>query len=207
MDKNFIILTILLCIGVAVSIVLKPLPIDDSLDARILKFPLQLAGYSGTDITLSQQVYDILETKNVIMRAYEKQGYPRVLFYLIFSKQTHKTSDPPENCVQGDGGVILDKSKRQINAGGRSLTVNRLLVEQDGKKELYFYWFIAGNEFTDSYVVQRVKLMLAYLKRAPLSGGQIRISTEISDGDEPQAVRRLEQFIEGLLPDLLGLLS
>jgi len=206
-NKKFITIIIVLLLGAGISFILRPITIDDSSDERIFNFPKEINGYKGTDVVLKARIYEILETKNVIMRNYEKTGKSSILFYLIFAKETYKTSDPPENCIQGDGGTILGKAKGVIHTDLRDLAVNKLVVEQKGKKYLYLYWFLAGDVFTDSYVTQRIALMSAYLKRAPLAGGQIRISTEIENNDESAAFRELQGFINGSMPELLKLLK
>ena len=205
MDKRFLIIVGILIIGVGLSLVFKSAEIDSGIDERVVNLPKQLGAYTSKDVELEDRIYEILETKNVVMRHYFKEGEPPVLFYLIFSKKTHKTSDPPENCLRGEGRAIV--SKEQVELSGLDIPVNKLLVEKAGSKDLHLYWFIAGDEFFQSYVGQRLKLILSYLKRAPQSGGQIRISTEVIGNNEQEALQRLEKFIVEIMPYLEKLLG
>ncbi|MBU1085950.1 MAG: EpsI family protein [Candidatus Omnitrophica bacterium] len=211
MDKKFLIIISLLFFGVIGTMLFKLPEIDSSSDARISNVPQQIGEYSGTDIELKDEIYAMLETENIVMRAYEKKAQPLILFYLIFSKATHKTSDPPENCLQGDGYSVLNKAKVSIpiNMDGKEfdLIANKLIVGKTGDNKLYLYWFLAGNEFQDSYFKQRLKLISAFLKRKPLSGGQIRISIDIENNDQNQALVRLESFIQQIIPHLKPLLQ
>ncbi|MBU1043270.1 MAG: EpsI family protein [Candidatus Omnitrophica bacterium] len=211
MDKKFLIIIGLLFFGVIGTMVFKLPEIDSSSDARIANIPMQIGEYSGTDIELKDEIYEMLETKNIVMRLYDKQSQPPILFYLIFAKATHKTSDPPENCLQGDGYSVLNKAKISIpiNIENKefNLTANKLIAGKPGENKLYLYWFLAGNEFQDSYFKQRLKLISAFLKRKPLSGGQIRISIDIENNDENQALVRLESFIQQIIPHLKPLLK
>ena len=206
-NRKFITILSALLLGAGISFFLRPITIDDSVDKRILDFPKEIFGYKAADVELNQKVYELLETKNIIMRNYEKAGKATILFYLIFAKETYKTSDPPENCIQGEGGNISGKSKAVIHTDARDLPVNKLLVDSGGKKYLYLYWFLAGDTFTDSYAKQRLALMGAYLRRSPLGGGQIRISAEIEGNDESAAFQELQGFINSSMPELLKLLK
>ncbi|MFH1061254.1 MAG: exosortase C-terminal domain/associated protein EpsI [Candidatus Omnitrophota bacterium] len=210
MDKKFLIIIGILFIGVIGTMVFKLPEIDSSSDARISEIPHQIGEFTSKDIEFDENIYVILETRNIVMRLYEKQEQPPILFYLIFSKATHKTSDPPENCLQGDGYSVMNKDKvsMTINMGDAEfeLNANKLIAGKPESKKLYLYWFLAGNEFQDSYFKQRLKLISAFLKRKPLSGGQIRISIDIENNDENQALSRLEGFIQQIIPHLKPLL-
>lgn len=209
--KRYLIVVILLIIAGIGTFVLKKTEVKQVSDPSILNFPREIGRYKSTDIPLKERIYEILQTRNVIMRQYVKEDEPPILFYLIFAQETHKTSDPPENCLRGEGRTIASKTKEVLPIVSKNrnlnLEVNKLLVEKGADKQIYLYWFIAGSEFTDSYFKQRVKLIMAYLKREPLSGGQIRISTTVLNNDTEQAIQRLQVFIEESMPFLLDLFS
>lgn len=205
MDKRFLVIVGILIVGVALTFLFKSAEIDQGIDERVVNLPKQLGVYTSKDVELEDRIYDILETKNVVMRHYFKEGEPPILFYLIFSKSTHKTSDPPENCLRGEGRAII--SKEQVKISTLDVPVNKLLVEKSGMKDLHLYWFIAGNEFFQSYIGQRLKLISSYLIRSPQSGGQIRISTDIINNNERQAIQRIESFLTEMMPYLGKLLE
>ncbi|MFH2137594.1 MAG: exosortase C-terminal domain/associated protein EpsI [Candidatus Omnitrophota bacterium] len=210
-DKKFIVLIILLICGAVSTGLIKISKKEFPAASSVFNLPQEIGEYKSKDVKLNDETYKILETRNVIMRYYIKENEPPILFYLIFSESTHKTSDPPENCLQGEGRVITLKEKEIIpNALEQKsfgLTVNKLLVEKGKDKQIFLYWFIAGDKFLDSYFKQRLKLIFAYLKRTPLSGGQIRISTEVINHDEQEALQRLKAFINTCQPFLLDLLG
>jgi len=205
MDRRFYSLIGILFFGIFLTIVFKPAEIDSGRDERVMSIPKILGEYTSKDVKLDEDVYDMLETKNVIMRDYRKKNEPPIIFYLIFSKKTHKTSDPPENCLRGEDRVIINKGL--VEFPEFNLSANKLIAEKDGVKELYLYWFIAGNKFYKGYFKQRLELILSYLKRAPKCGGQIRISTQIIDSNEQDALQRMEDFIALILPHLKQLLT
>lgn len=210
-DKRFYLITILLFFAALVTLFANRWEIKPQGDVEFLTLPKELAGYTSKDLELSERTYEILETKNVIMREYVKGDEPPILFYLIFAQETYKTSDPPENCLMGEGRSVTYKTKEVLTVpvGDRKidLKINKLLVEEKGNKEIYVYWFLAGNEFIDSYVKQRLKLFLGYLNRKPLSGGQIRISTSVVNNNEQEAFNRIQTFIDEIMPHLVKLLS
>ncbi len=209
MDKKFFIVIGLLILGVGITLFLRPIQIDSSLDPRIVHFPDKIGSYvKAKDIHIADKIYGILETRNIILRQYQKGKEPPVLLYIIFSPRTHKTSDPPENCLIGDGMTVLSKEKIKVSPGKTPFEVEKLVAAGKGSetKQMYFYWFLAGNEFTGSYTAQRLKLIMACLRLNPLSGGQIRISTQIVKGKE-QAQKRLEDFLKQAAPEFRSFLS
>jgi len=173
------------------------------LDSFELRFPAKIAEYESKEIVLDDEIFVLLETDNIIMREYSKPGEPPILFYLIFDPEATKASDPPENCLRGDDRVITSKTVESLSERSEAdFKVNRLIVEKNADKHLYVYWFIAGDKFTHSYFRQRLELMGASLRRNPLSGGQVRISTMVLRGNEAEALERLELFIQESLPFL-----
>ncbi|MCP4650102.1 MAG: EpsI family protein [PVC group bacterium] len=210
-DKRFLVLVILLLCGAAATLWVKLTETELPPDSSVFNLPQEIGVYKSEDVQLKESIYAALETKNIIMRYYMKEDEPPILFYLIFSARTHKTSDPPENCLRGEGRTITHKAKEiisiDIEQQSFDLAANKLVVEKDKDKQVYLYWFIAGDEFADSYVKQRLKLITAYLKRSPLSGGQIRISTAIVNNNEQEALQRLKTFINTCMPSLLRLLG
>ena len=210
-DRRFFVITILLFISALITLFAARWQIKPQSDEAFLQLPKEFGGYTSRDVSLSERIYEILETENVIMREYARGNEPSILFYLIYAKQTYKTSDPPENCLMGEGRSVTYKTQEVLSVPIRDkkvdLKINKLLVEEKENKEIYVYWFLAGSEFTNSYLKQRLKLFLGYLKRKPLSGGQIRISTSVLNNDELEAFLRLKGFIQEIIPYLIKLLS
>ena len=208
-DKQFFMILGILIFAMVVSLFLQSKKIKPVVVSIVKELPRIIGNYKSQDLELKERIYEILETRNIIMREYMTENKPPILFYMIYSPQTHKTSDPPENCLRGEGRTITAKKKKviRINTSKKvfDLNVNLLTVEKGKDKQLYVYWFIAGDTFIDSYFKQRFKLISAYIKRAPLSGGQIRISTPYKN--EEEAFLRLEKFIQAASPALLELLS
>ena len=90
MDKKFLIIVGILVLGIALSFLFRPVDVDKSVDIRVVQLPKELGEYQSKDVDLEDRIYDILETKNIVMRHYFKGDEPPILFYLIFSKSTYK---------------------------------------------------------------------------------------------------------------------
>ena len=207
MDKRFFIVIALLIIGAGITLFLKPVQIEGSLDPRIASFPDRIGDYVKVkDLNLEDKIYGILETRNIVLRQYQKGTEPPVLLYIIFAPRTHKTSDPPENCLVGDGMSVLKKDKVSVDAGDKPFYADKLVAEDARGRFMYFYWFLAGDEFTGSYAAQRMKLIMAALRLDPLSGGQIRISTQVMDSED-SAQARLNDFLKTAYPEFRSFLG
>ncbi|MCM8814067.1 MAG: EpsI family protein [Candidatus Omnitrophica bacterium] len=203
--SHFIIVAGLLGIVAGITLLSYLQPVQkDELIGFAEKIPLNVNTYCGRDVPLEKRIYEMLETNNVIMRFYDTKDKPEVLFYFIYDSGTYKTADPPENCVQGDGFTVLKKERKilSIPYGDKhyELPVNVMLVERQKERQVFVYWFLAGDRFYDSYVQQRRRLISAYLSMRPLGGGQARISTQVYGNDAEEALGRISDFITAMLP-------
>lgn len=198
--KRYISIIIIFAATAALSLFLYYQQIKPEDAANTADLPKEVAGWSGEDVPLEEKVYEILETRNVLLREYKKPNAPGIILYIVYADKNRKTSHPPEVCLMGSGVSILKKTQEPINIeGAKLLTVNYLIVGKERAEELMFYWFKAGEVFTPNYLNQQFRIMLNQLQGKSSGGAMIRLSTSITK-DEQEAKKRLADFIRQILP-------
>lgn len=197
--KRYILIIIILALAAAASLHLYYQQIKPEDAFNMVDFPKEISGWVSEEIPLEEQVYEILETRNLLMREYKKEGELPIVVYIIFSDKNRKSSHPPEICLTGGGVSILGKTEETITINKEPLRINNLLVGKGDTREVMFYWFKAGKTFTPNYLIQQMRIMLSQLQGKSSGGAMIRVSTP-AHPDEQKAKVRLIAFINNIMP-------
>lgn len=197
-NRNFITVIVILVI-VAVIGLLSYLPtkLDKSAKVMMPNFPMTTGDWQATDIPLSEHDYEILETRNLIMREYKNSRGDSVYLYIVYSENNRKVTHPPELCFTGSGLTIIDKSSLQLT---NNIKAVRLLMEKGNARQVVAYWFRAGSLNTDRYVKQQLKVVFDLLRGKRTSCALIRLSTDIKDNNQEVALELLKSFTAQIEP-------
>ncbi len=173
---------------------------------NIHSFPKNLVGWESEELTISEEEYAILETKNAFARRYKKEG-KEVDLLIVYSQTNRKVSHPPELCYTGSGLTILNKHDVRITipSSQKVLIAKELLLEKGNFKELSIYWFKGGNTFTSNYWKQQTLVAFNSLLNKPASSALIRLSTVITNDKNsiPFSEETLQEFAQIITPALL----
>lgn len=194
-DKNFIVIVAIFIVVLAVSLPMYfMVPAAGNGTVSISKFPMQVNEWSAKDLEVDERAYEILETRNLILREYTK-GSSKVYLYAIYSEDNRKVSHPPEVCFEGSGITIVKKSKFPLElASGKKISANLLEVEKEGTINLVVYFYKAGPYYVDNYLKQQMKIALAALQFKRTSGAMIRFSAEVNPKMPEQAAADIREF-------------
>lgn len=166
--------------------------------------PVQIGGWKGKDIPISERVYKILETKDVLTREYSNARGGRVDLTIVYSGTSRAAFHPPEICYLGGGRELLNKNQEEIEIGGPGknsrLRANKLLMKDKFGLEIAWYWFTAGSKVTENYYLQQCYFIRDELRRNPVGGSLIRVSTRTVSDDPLQADALGRDFIRQLVP-------
>jgi EpsI family protein len=196
-NKNFIVaVSILIIVSVVGFISYLPTRFDKATKVLMADFPMKIGEWQATDIPLTDRDYEILETKNLIMRDYKNTKGDSVYLYIVYSENNRKVTHPPELCLTGGGFTIVDKSSIQLTNNIRGV---KLLMEKGDARELVVYWFRAGSLNTDSYVKQQLKVVFDLLRGKRTSCALIRLSTAIKENGE-EALGLIKEFCAQIEP-------
>ena len=192
----FIVIVILVAVSVIGMISYLSTRFDITSKIKVADFPMTIGEWQATDIPLADRDYEILETKNLIMRDYKNTKGDSVYLYIVYSENNRKVTHPPELCLSGGGLTIVDKSSIQLTNNIRGV---KLLMEKGDARELVVYWFRAGSLNTDSYVKQQLKVVFDLLRGKRTSCALIRLSTDIKENGE-EALGLIKEFCAQIEP-------
>lgn len=168
-------------------------------EISISAFPKKIGQWSSVDVPLEKRVYDLLETKNLIMRDYRNKNGETINFYVIYSRDDRKVSHPPEICLQGDGATVVEKSPL-IVAG--KIKATKLVLEKKDSREIAVYWFKAGENYTNNYIGQQFKVSLDRLMGKRTSLALIRLIAVVENNNDQQTLARILSFSSAIEPFL-----
>ena len=167
----------------------------------IRTIPIKIGQWRAQEIPIKEHDYEILETRNLVLRDYRNKEGESVHLFVIYSETNRRVCHPPVVCLIGSGFQVTKSEKEIVSLAGRTFTVNRLIAKGAKKDQLVLFWYMLGDEFTDDYVTQQLRWVLKQATGKPLGGAMIRIVTPITE-DEAQAFERAKRFLQELIPVL-----
>ena len=165
----------------------------DEIDINI--FPDTIGDWKGRDLEIKENVYKILETRNLILREYVNSANDKLTLFIIYSETNRSVFHPPEACLIGSDIKIVDKKIENINEDGRTFTVNKLHTEKDDYRGMSLYCYKTGNFYTANFYLQQIFFALNQLLGKDKGGATIRASMSIKK-DEETTLAILKDFIK-----------
>lgn len=202
-NRNFIIIILVLLAAAFIGFTSYfPSRFDKQSKIMMADFPKIIGDWKSKDIPISERDYEILETRNLIMREYTNSENETITLYIIYSENNRKVVHPPELCLTGGGQSIEGRGSVKIG----NIQAVKLLMEKGDFRQMVLYWFKAGSLNTDRYVKQQLKVALDLLRGTNTSSAMVRIITEVKNNAQEDSLTLLKQFvleIEKLLPKYL----
>lgn len=116
--------------------------------------PSKLAGYSGTDLQISEGEQRAAGMSAYLLRAFAKDTVTAFTVYVGYydHQRQGKTIHSPKNCLPGAGWEALQSSQVVVDAPAGPETVNRYLLQSKTARALVLYWYqgrgrVAANEY------------------------------------------------------------
>jgi len=143
----------------------------------ITTFPYEVGKWKGEDIGVSEQDYQILETRNLILRQYTHPNGEKIALFIIYSETNRSVFHPPEVCIIGSGIQITDKQTEYVENESYKISTNKMFIENNGAKQILLYGYRVGKTYTYNYYQQQVLFALNQFLGKDKSGATIRVST------------------------------
>ena len=196
-NLSFIIAAVILVIIAVVCNM--PKVFDASKEAKVSNFPMIIGQWQGKDIPIPERDYEILETRNLIIREYKNQiSGESIMLYIIYSAADNRRAlHPPEICYTGAGAAIEGKSVIPVIG---LIKANKFTIKTENSRQLVIYWFKSAGLNTYSYLKQQMKMVTDAMLKGRATGAMIRISTNIGDGDEGAALEVIRSFCAQVEP-------
>ncbi len=203
-DSNYIISIVILLVfalGISYLSLRKPLSVSD---AKILEFPLEIGSWTGEIIPPEENVVEILGTDKILLGEYSNSEGEKVWFTVVYGEGDRQSFHPPEYCYIGSGNTeLVDKKLDKVKIDDKTtIEVNSRLFQTGSRKQLVFYWYMAGDRVMASYNKQQVYFVLDEIRHRGAKGALIKVSTLVINGDTKGAFNRLKDFMREAVPIL-----
>ena len=168
-------------------------------------FPMQVGGWLGTPLTLTQSQLDVLGPGEFLLRDYRRSAVePPVNLYIAFfpSQRTGDTIHSPKNCLPGAGWTPIKSSHMDIRRdNGSDISVNRYIIAQATNRSLVLYWYQAHGRVTASEYWAKFYLVADAMRMNRTDGALLRIVTPLLSGESEQSAQtRAVAFTHRVLP-------
>lgn len=168
-------------------------PSSGRVSTQAVSVPDQFGLWMGTPLSVDPRAFEILDTNAVDLMEYRMGQEPPVWFAQVAGFGTRAAFHPPELCYVGSHFEVLERGPISVMVNGQSRRLMRLAIAQGKDRFEAWYWFTANGRVTSNYYQQQFWLVVDAIRRKPLSGTLVRISTAV---DDPQAAhRRLLAFV------------
>jgi len=167
-----------------------------------------LGAWSGEERPFQGRIVQAVSVSDYTNRIYfDKAGAPIQLYIGYYASQrTGDTIHSPKNCLPGSGWDPIQSGDVTISLpGGRQITVNEYVIQQDLNKQMVFYWYQSQGRVIASEYSAKFWMVADAISRNRTDGALVRVITPMNDGQE-NARARLIQFTQVLFPQLKGIL-
>ena len=183
---------------------------EDTVDIHL--FPKTVGEWESKELTITEEEYAILETRNAFARKYSTEDGKHAILFVVYSQNNRKVSHPPEVCYIGSGVSVVSNEPKPIvefpsdqfvgiePVESARVVANRLLLEQSVAQQVAYYWFKVGDVFTEKYWKQQLLIPLRSLLGQNASSAMIRISSTVKGGEVDKADQDAQEFAHLIYP-------
>jgi len=178
----------------------EPIPIRAPLDS----FPRALGPWTGEDLPLDPRVDNALKADARLLRQYlAAQGTPVWLFIAYYKTQRlGETVHSPKSCLPGAGWEPVSGTRVPVAvAPGRTIILNRYLVQQGMDRQLVFYWYQSHGRAIANEYRAKAYLVMDGIKMNRTDGALVRVSVPLLR-DEVEGEKTAREFIQQMYPFL-----
>jgi EpsI family protein len=168
---------------------------------------MQFEGWRGYDAApFSDDVVATLGVDEYVNRRYERTAIPVAAYIGYYASQrTGDTIHSPQNCLPGAGWLPIASGSQRIDAGGRTVVVNRYEIAKGLDRQVVLYWYQGRGRVVGGEYANKAWLMLDAARHGRSDGGLVRlIAPVVTTSDE--ALAEVSSFAAALLPRLPGYL-
>jgi EpsI family protein len=153
--------------------------------------PLDIAGWSGRDLSIDADVLEVLGPGDFLFRTYrnENTGPVQVFIAYFASQRAGDTIHSPRNCLPGSGWEPTEASYITLmTPGGEKIRVNRYIVQKGDERQLVLYWYQAHGRIVASEYWAKYYLVRDAIRMNRSDGALVRITTPVMSGENSSQV-------------------
>jgi EpsI family protein len=182
----------------------RALPLREPLSTAV---PVQIAGRSGVDVTLSDAEARIAGVTGYLLRNYTPDDslaglLPFSLYVGYYDSQARgKTIHSPKNCLPGSGWEALGATRVDLDTPVGRVRVNRYLLHNKGAQALVLYWYQGRGRIESSEYRVKWDLLRDAALRHRSDEALVRVVVPVQHGED-EAFRTAEAAALTLIPAL-----
>jgi len=172
--------------------------------ASLAGLPFTMGDWRGHDSApLADDVVATLGVDDYVNRRYSSDaGLPVGLYVGYYTSQRRgDTIHSPQNCLPGAGWRPVTADRSTIDLGGRTIPVNRFIIQKGMDRQAVFYWYQGRSRVVASELANKAWLMLDAARLRRTDGGLVRLMTPVSSSPA-DAFATLTAFSSALFPSL-----
>lgn len=162
-----------------------------------LEFPMEIAGWRGTPMTMERQYVDTLRFDDYLLADFQSPTGGTVNLYVAYyrSQRAGQSAHSPKTCLPGGGWEMQSFTEVPVAGAGEAFRANRVVIQKGEARRVVLYWFKQRERLvTNEYLVKALLLWDA-VTRHRSDGALIRLVAPVLAGeDDGAADRRLQQF-------------
>ncbi len=164
-----------------------------------LDFPMTMAGWQGTPMTMERLYVDTLRFDDYLLADYQQPGGGPVNLYVAYyrSQKAGQSAHSPKTCMPGGGWEMSELQEVTVHDGaaGRVFPANRVVIQKGEARQVVFYWFKQRDRIVTNEYLVKALLFWDSLVRRRSDGALIRLVAPVMPGEDDNAAdRRLRQF-------------
>lgn len=193
---------------VATALFLQARSSNETVPARepLASLPHQLGDWTGTDVTIPQEILDILGAGDFLLRVYREptpsQPYVDLFVAYFPSQRSGDSIHSPKNCLPGAGWSPVESSRVTLSLPGQAaFPANRYVIAKGEDRMLVLYWYLAHDRAVASEYWAKFYLVTDAMRLNRSDGSLIRVTTPLRPGETLDAAQqRLTSLAGSLIP-------
>lgn len=135
------------------------------------------------DTPLPKDSIATLGVDDYVSRTYvnEATGAPVNLYIGYYASQRQgDTIHSPQNCLPGAGWQPVEGGRQSLDLGGRTITVNRYLIEKGLDRQVVLYWYQGRGRVVANEYANKFWLMLDAARVHRSNGALVRVMASVA---------------------------
>jgi exosortase D (VPLPA-CTERM-specific) len=170
-------------------------------------FPMHIDTWTGQRESLEPDVERVLNASDYLVVDYAAESQSVNFLVAYYDSQTHASGGihSPQVCLPTGGWEVsrwtqFDTGVR--TASGRSLSVNRAIIQKGVMHQLVYYWFQQQGRSIASDYAAKAYTLIDSIDRGRTDGALVRLVTPIDGKGVDASDARLRSFLKLVLPIL-----
>lgn len=176
-------------------------PSDPKTTDIMTAIPLAFGHWKGEDFVVSEDIFNILQTKSILMREYRNNYGDKVTLSLVYYPDNKLGFHAPEACLGGIGYTIVEDGTKYLKfstSSHDSLKIRWLHYNRNQTQELIYYFYETNNFITSHYLSFRWQMLINQLRYKQTNGALVRVSTTINPHASTENI--LNDFLFAIIP-------